>query len=136
MRPESRQRGFGLVAAMFLIIIVALLIAAMARLSSSQHGTNSLAIQQARAYQAARAGLEWGITQAINAGICAAGTPSLANSNLSDFSVAVTCSPNNYTDDDGSTVQIFSFVASAQNAVAPNSRTDYAYRRLTAVVEK
>lgn len=121
---------------MFLIIIVALLIAAMTRLSSSQHGTNSLAIQQARAYQAARAGLEWGITQAINANICAAGTPNLAGSNLSDFSVTVVCSSNNYTDDDGSAVQIFSFTASAQNGAVPNSRPDYAYRRLTAVVER
>lgn len=120
---------------MFLIIIVALLIAAMARLSSSQHGTSSLAIQQARAYQAARAGLEWGITQAFNAGICAAGTPSLAGSNLSDFSVTVACSSNNYTDDDGTAVQIFRFTASAQNGT-PAARVDYAYRQLTATVER
>jgi hypothetical protein len=74
---------------MFLIIVVALVIAAMSRLSSAQHGTNSLAIQQARAYQAARSGLDWGITQAINAGNCAAGSPSLAGGNLSDFAVVV-----------------------------------------------
>ena len=62
MRPEfaSAQRGFGLVAALFLIIAVAGVIAAMARLAVTQHTTSSLALQQARAYQAARAGLEWG----------------------------------------------------------------------------
>ena len=60
MRPDTlrRQRGFGLVAALFVIIVITLVIAAMARLSTTQHGSNSLALQQARAYQAARAGLE------------------------------------------------------------------------------
>ncbi|MGL4317272.1 MAG: hypothetical protein ACRCTL_11750 [Pseudomonas sp.] len=139
MRPEwttpQRGRGFGLVAAMFLIIIVALVIAAMARLSANQHGTSSLAIQQARAYQAARAGLEWGITQAFNAGTCAAGTPSLAAGNLSDFSVTVACSSTGYSDDDGSAVQIFRFTATAQNGT-PANRPDYAYRQLTATVER
>ncbi len=138
MRPEwkvpQRGRGFGLVAAMFLIIIVALVIATMARLASTQHGTTSLAIQQARAYQAARAGLEWGITQAFNGAVCAAGTPSLSGGNLSDFSVTVTCATNNYTDDDGTAVQIFRFTATAQNGT-PAARADYAYRQLTATVE-
>ncbi|MBC9252515.1 hypothetical protein A9179_19800 [Pseudomonas alcaligenes] len=139
MRPDwtspQHGRGFGLVAAMFLIIIVTLVIAAMAKLSATQHGTNSLAIQQARAYQAARAGLEWGITQAFNAGTCAAGAPSLAGSNLSDFTVAVTCASTSYTDDDGSAVQIFRFTATAQNG-NPAARPDYAYRQLTATVER
>ena len=48
MRLE-RERGFGLVAAMFVILIIAAVIAAMARLATTQNATNSLAIQQARA---------------------------------------------------------------------------------------
>jgi MSHA biogenesis protein MshP len=138
MRPESmtrRQSGFGLVAAMFLIVVVALVIAAMARLSSAQHGTSSLAIQQARAYQAARSGLEWGITQAISAGSCAAGNPGLAGGNLSDFSVVVACNSTGYTDEQGTAITIFRFTATAQNG-APGGRPDYAYRQLTATVER
>jgi MSHA biogenesis protein MshP len=138
MRPESmirRQAGFGLVAAMFLIIVVALVIAAMSRLSSAQHGTNSLAIQQARAYQAARSGLDWGITQAINAGNCAAGNPSLAGGNLSDFAVVVACTSSGYTNEQGTAITIFRFTATAQNG-APGGRPDYAFRQLTAVVER
>lgn len=138
MRPEPSPRrhsaGFGLVAALFLMIVITLVVIAMARLSATQHGTSSLAIQQARAYQAARAGLEWGITQAFNARTCAAGTPDLAGSNLSDFAVVVTCSSNDYTDDDGTAVRIFRLTATAQNGT-PAARPDYAYRRLTAVVE-
>lgn len=119
-------------AALFLMIIVTLVILAMARLSSSQHGTLSLSIQQARAYQAARAGLEWGIARALNAGTCGAGTPSLAGGNLSEFTVAVTCTARSYTD---GAVTIYQLTATAQNG-APESRPDYAYRQLSAVVER
>jgi len=138
MRPESisrQQSGFGLVAAMFLIIVVALVIAAMARLSTAQHGTSSLAIQQARAYQAARSGLDWGITQAINAGNCAAGNPSLAGGNLSEFAVVVACNSSGYTNEQGTAITIFRFTATAQNG-APGGRPDYAFRQLTATVER
>lgn len=138
MRPDFRSahsaRGFGLVAAMFLMIIVTLVILAMARLSTSQHGTLSLALQQARAYQAARAGLEWGIARALNAGTCGAGSPSLASGNLSEFAVAVTCTAHNYTDG-ADAITIYRLTATAQNG-APGSRPDYAYRQLTAVVER
>lgn len=139
MRPEPsllrHASGFGLVAAMFLIIVVALVVIVMARLAVTQHGTSSLTIQQARAYQAARSGLEWGITQAFHTRSCAAGTPSMASSSLADFAVVVTCSSNDYLDDDGTAVRIFRFTATAQNGT-PAARPDYAYRQLTAVVER
>lgn len=139
MRPDPRlprrARGFGLVAALFLIVVVTLVIIAMARLSATQHGSNSLAIQQARAYQAARAGLEWGISRTLNAASCAAGSPSLANSGLAEFTVSVTCASNSYTDNEGNPVQIFRLTATAQSGT-PAGRPDYAYRQLTAVVER
>ena len=128
-------RGFGLVAALFLIIVVTLVVVAMARLSAVQHGSNSLAIQQARAYQAARAGLEWGISRAFNAGSCTAGNPSLAGGGLSEFAVGVACSANNYVDNEGRALVIYRITATAQNG-APGGRPDYAYRQLTAVVER
>lgn len=135
MRPESRQRGFALVAAMFLIVVIALVIATMARLSSVQHGTSSLAIQQARAYQAARAGLEWGIARAVTTGLCSGGSPSLAGSNLAEFTVTVSCAADSHPDETGAPVQIFRITAEAENG-SPGSRADYAFRRLSAVVER
>jgi MSHA biogenesis protein MshP len=118
---------------MFLMIVVTLIVIAMARLSTTQHGTNSLAIQQARAYQAAKAGLEWGISRAL-AGTCAGGTPDMAGSGLSEFGVTVQCAENNYLDLDGSSIRIVRLTADAQNG-DPGARPDYAFRRLTAVVE-
>lgn len=135
MRPElrRRQQGFGLVAALFVIIVITLVIAAMARLSTTQHGSNSLALQQARAYQAARAGLEWGISRAVNAGSCSNSGVSMAGGGLSEFTVSLTCSSTSYTDDDGSAFRLCQLSASAQNG-SPGARPDYAFRRLSAVV--
>tara|TARA_Y100000815_G_C13294059_1_gene482016 strand:- start:453 stop:959 length:507 start_codon:yes stop_codon:yes gene_type:complete len=135
-RPARReQAGFGLVAALFLIVIVMLVVMAMARMSLVQHGTNSLSIQQARAYQAARAGIEWGLSRAVNADSCASGSLAFAGSNLAEFSVVVSCSPDGYTDVDGQPVTLYRLESIAQNGVA-GSRPDYAYRRLSAVVER
>ena len=105
MRPDARgrQQGFGLVAALFVIIVITLVIAAMARLSTTQHGSNS----------------------AVN----------MAGGGLSEFTVSLTCSSTSHTDDDGSGLTIYRLTAQAQNG-APGSRPDYAFRRLTAVVER
>ena len=151
MRPESmlaqrprqhatpchapQQSGFALVAAMFVIIIIALVIAAMMRMAGNQHGTNSMAIQQARAYEAARSGLEWGISRALAGSCLASKTLVMTGSNLSEFEgVRVTCSVNAYSED-GATVNIYQLTATAQNGL-PGSRPDYAFRSLTAVVER
>ncbi|MCJ8168413.1 hypothetical protein [Atopomonas sediminilitoris] len=128
-----REQGFSLVAAMFLMIVVASVVIAMARLSANQSATGSLLIQQARAYQAARAGLEWGIYQALNGGGCT-GTPTMTGS-LSEYSVSVTCTPTGYTGDDGNPLTIYRLSAAAQNG-SPDTRPDYAFRRLDAVVEQ
>jgi MSHA biogenesis protein MshP len=134
-RHSARQQtGFALVAAMFVMIIIALVILAMTRLAGNQHGTNSLAIQQARAYQAARAGLEWGITRAT-AGSCAASSAvSMGGSNLSDFTVSLSCTSLGFSEN-GTPLNIYTLTATAQNG-ALGSRPDYAFRSLTAKVER
>ena len=62
MRPE---RGFALVAALFVMVVIGLAVAAMSRLSVTQTASVDLLLQQARAYQAARAGLEWGVVRVL-----------------------------------------------------------------------
>jgi len=150
MRPESmlaqrprqhaavclapQQSGFALVAAMFVIIIIALVIAAMMRMAGNQHGTNSLAIQQARAYQAARSGLEWGISSALAGSCLPSKTLDMTGSNLSEFDGAiVNCALQTYSEN-GSSVRIYTLTTTAQNG-APGQRPDYAYRSLSATVE-
>ena len=143
MRPE---RGFALVAALFVMVIIAVVVATMSRLSVTQNSSLDLAVQQARAYQAARAGLEWGLHQLMlesNAGVCPVGNVSLAGSGLDDFSVSVACvklpcaTPTcAQTYSEGTRAfNLYRLTATAANG-SPDSRVDYAWRRLEVTVER
>ncbi|VXC81481.1 conserved hypothetical protein [Pseudomonas sp. 9Ag] len=136
--PGRQQRGFGLVAAMFLIIVVAGAIASMWRMSVTQTATNNLSLQQSRAYQAARAGIEWGISSAL-AGNCSLVNPSFTPDGFAEqFRVDVSCEKTEGStplpEEGVSTVTFFSITSAAEYA-SPGT-PDHAYRRLNAVVEK
>ena len=53
------QRGFGLISALFLLVVIAALAAFAATLSSTQSQGQALDIVKARAREAALAGIEW-----------------------------------------------------------------------------
>ncbi len=133
----QRQHGFGLVAAMFLIIVIAGVIAAMWRMSATQTATNNLTLQQARAYQAARAGLEWGILRFLNDETCT--EPPFSAPGLDGFVVTVECpvvervERNDLHEEELKGIVIQRIVATAEysNVGSP----DYAYRKLSTVVE-
>ncbi len=116
---------------MFLIIVIAGAIAAMWRISVTQTTTSSLSVQQARAYQAARAGLEYGIARSL-------ASPSQACSpfNLEGFQVAVICLPVPQPDvpEEGRDLVFYRVEATATYG-SPGD-PDYAYRQLAAVVER
>jgi MSHA biogenesis protein MshP len=91
---STRQSGVGLVTAIFLLVVLAGLGVAMVGLFTSQQASANLDLQGARAYQAARAGIEWGVYQRLHNGACDAETPldmSGAGS-MSGLRVFVTCS--------------------------------------------
>jgi MSHA biogenesis protein MshP len=88
-----RQSGVGLVTAIFLLVVLAGLGVAMVSLFTSQQASADLDLQGARAYQAARAGIEWGLYQRLRNEACNGETAvdmSGAGS-LSGFKVFVTC---------------------------------------------
>ena len=59
------QKGFTIVQAIFVLVVLGMLGAYMVTMSTVQQATSTQALMQARAYQAARAGLEWGIYQIV-----------------------------------------------------------------------
>lgn len=87
------QRGFTIVSAIFLLVVLAGLGAAIASISTMQHTSSALDVQGARAYQAARTGVEWGVyRQLIPPNSCAAATSFVPPApTLSAFTVTVTC---------------------------------------------
>ncbi|WP_199710614.1 agglutinin biogenesis protein MshP [Noviherbaspirillum cavernae] len=102
LRPRRLlQQGFGMVSAIFLLVVLAGLGAAMLNLSATQHTGVALDVQGARAYQAARAGIEWGLHRwliDVPAGACPASSASFSPSasTLSSFTVTVVCQDTTY----------------------------------------
>lgn len=92
-RKLRRSAGVGLVTAIFLLVVLAGLAVAMVAISSAQHAASALDVQGARAYHAARAGIEWGLFQNLRMQSCVPSTSFAlpATSTLNGFVVTVTC---------------------------------------------
>lgn len=89
---RRRSAGIGLVSAIFLLVVLAALGVAMLTISTSQQTASALDLQGARAYQAARAGIEYGLYQQLRNGNCVNTSFALpSTSSLNGFSVTVTC---------------------------------------------
>src|SRR5665647_2630023 len=85
-------RGFSLVSAIFLLVVIAALGTFAVTLSTTQQQSAALDVQGARAFQAARAGIEWGAHQVLRNGSCPASQLLAAMPNtLANFNVTVNC---------------------------------------------
>jgi MSHA biogenesis protein MshP len=128
---DKKQRGFSLVSAIFLLVVIAALGTFAVTLFTTQQQSAAMDVLGSRAYQAARAGIEWGEYQAIinnGAGInCAAlpaitanGPIAMANT-LQNFTVTVNCGSAAYSEA-GNTVTMYQLTSTAtQGTVAtPN----------------
>ena len=102
-------RGFSLPTAIFLLVILSLLGAFMLSLSTTQSITSAQDVQGARAYRAARGGVEWALynLKSVTPNACFA-SPSVFV--IDGFSVSVTCSLP--TNDEGGTALYVSLVTS------------------------
>ncbi|HEY5799151.1 MAG TPA: hypothetical protein VIT92_02970 [Burkholderiaceae bacterium] len=86
------QRGFSIVTAVFLLVALAGLAAAIINLGGASRTAAVLDLQGARAYQAARAGIEWGLFQQLRLNTCAASTNiAMPAGALSGFTATVAC---------------------------------------------
>lgn len=114
MSIRRKQRGLSLMTAIFLIVVLAGLGAFLVTVSGLQHTSSALDIQGARAYQAARSGIEWGAYRSLQDGVCAAGAFSPGGT-LADFTVAVTCVATPYSEITPATGFVYSITALACN---------------------
>ena len=128
---KARQRGFSLVPALFLLIVLAALGAVAVRLTAVQQQTTVLAIQSARAYAAARAGIETAIYEALVNGNCGSASQALSEGGLAGFTVDTTCSSSSHQEGPQTTTI---FVIDAFARAGSYGSPDYVSRRLQSKV--
>lgn len=139
-RPHA-QRGFVLPTAIFLLVVLATLAVYMTTLARTSHISGALDVHGARAYQAARAGIEWAAWQVNDPqGLQAMPTPCPASptsltlaGTLAAFTVTVECSRSMHADG-AATVAVYRVTSTASAGVA--GEVDYVERRIEAVFAK
>jgi MSHA biogenesis protein MshP len=144
------QRGFTLVTAIFLLVVLAGLGAAMLAFSTAQQQSSTLDILGSRAYQASRAGIEWAAFQIVQSGVaappagaggfaalCQAATTSSSLSfagTLSPFSVTVACNASSAVEN-SATVWMYGITSTATGvAGATVGSADYVERQMTVTI--
>jgi len=136
-----RQTGFGLIAALFLLVILAALGIAITFIVGVQQNTASLDALGSQAYQAARAGVEWAAYQVTGSTTPTCnGTLTFAGTSLQNFTTTVTCTQT-ITTEGSTTIRLYNIVSDAcddPNAGAcPNTGSTskiYTERQLTVVI--
>ena len=134
MNPR-RQQGVSLVTAIFLLVVFTALGTYMLTVSNVQHYTYTYAVQGARAYHAARTGIEWGTHQVVGGGGCF-GSPTtftLDAGGLSGYRVTVDCTSTSHQEKE-TTFRVYTLTADAETAAPVYGEPGYARRIVTATI--
>lgn len=130
-RPEG---GFSLITAIFLLVVVAGLVVYMTNLRVVQQTTVVYGLQGARALQAARSGIEWGIARAIGSGTCAAAPPPFSDAAFAGFDISVQCTQTTHTEGAAPTGTIVTYRLLATASSGTYGTLDYVQRQIRASV--
>ena len=126
-----RQRGFLVIAAVFLIVVLAALVGYLMTTSTTAQAASAADQNSARAYQAARAGVEWALYHVLQnpvggtfkAACDAANNPALPtkeNLTFGTITATVKCSSALYTEGAVANLRRYSIVSTACNAPSPD----------------
>lgn len=113
-----RCGGFAIVSAIFLLVILSLMAAFIVQISTHQQVGHVADLRGVRAYQAARAGIEWGLHNHLRNSACLASSSFALGGNLAEFTVTVACSPAGVAmtnDENGTPLVVRRIVATACN---------------------
>jgi MSHA biogenesis protein MshP len=133
VRSTNRvSRGFALVTAIFLVVVLSALGAFMLTFSTAQQQSSALDVLGSRAYQAARAGIEWGAFQVVQSGSCSPSSTVPLEGTLAVFTVTVSCSATTHTEA-GTTLSVYQLTATATGVQgAAVGSPDYVERQIKA----
>jgi MSHA biogenesis protein MshP len=131
--PAARQAGFSLVAAIFLIVVLAALGTFAVQVAMARYQGANTQLLEARAQAAAEAGIGYGATLARTASTCNSSAPPLnLTGTLAGFVVTVSCSPT--TQQIGTspaTYEAYALTATATHG--SYGQSNYVARTVTAV---
>lgn len=120
-RSVKVQRGFSLITAIFLLVVLGTLGTLMVTFFAAQQQSSALDVMGSRAYQAARAGVEWAAYQVSTSPANASapvGCATIFNSGtlggtLAPFAVNVTCTPPISAVEGASTIWVYDITSTA-----------------------
>lgn len=127
------ERGFSLITAIFLLVVVATIGTYMLTIGSTQQQTSTLSVLSSRALHAADSGMEWAIATVLSTDACF-GSPTtfiLGGGAASGYSVTGTCAASSYSEGPD-TYNVFSLVTTATRGSV--SSADYVRRSVRATV--
>ena len=143
-RVRERVRGFSLVTAIFLLVVLAGLGAMMVTFFTAQQQSSALDVLGSRAYQASRAGIEWGAFQVVQSGVAG---PAFANAcqtggvppqppqplagTLAGFSVSVNCNATSAVEA-VATLWVYNITSTATRGTVGS--VDYVERQMQATI--
>ena len=127
MSARRADRGFALLAAIFLLVVLAALAAFAVRLTVFQIQTGTAALRAAQAYQAARSGVAWATYRAVNGGVCGPAALALTEGGAAGFSVTVSCTQISYVE---GTTTIRVFMLDVRASSGAYGTADYVSRRI------
>ena len=140
MCPDQ-QRGVGLASAIFLLLVLGGLTVFLLNISGLQHSSAALDLQGSRAYQSARAGIEWGVYRALRDDSCGGSASFQLTGGLSEFTVTVDSVATDYSEVVDTGASVCSIVATACNrpqaGACPGATGPfYVERQLQALVDR
>jgi MSHA biogenesis protein MshP len=132
------QKGFSIITAIFLLVVLGTLGTMMATFFVAQQQSSSMDVRGARAYQAARAGIEWA-SYNIALGTPWIGCPAAATplgvlaGSLTPFTVTINCVANPPLVEGANTIYVYTVTSTAVAGGAPGNN-DYVERSITATM--
>jgi len=126
---KRSSKGFALVSAIFILVILTLLGTFLVRVFEVGFSTTTFAIQGTRAYYAAQSGFDWGTYQALQNSSCVASSVlPLSQGGLQGFTATVQCTSQ--VTSEGTTI----YTITSQGQWGSVGSFDYVSRTVTGIV--
>jgi len=132
MRTRKNQQGITLIGAIFIMVVIGMLGQFLVNITASQRQTTLMALQSARAYQAANAGVELAIAQVVNNNNCVPSTTFIPPNSF--FNVNVTCQNSGTFTEDTKLTTVFQI--RSQSEFNSFGEANYVSRTVEATIQR